>query len=148
MEQQIKRLLEQVVHPETGKDLVTSGFVEHIGAADGKATVVLRFAKSHDPFAVKIKNQVEALLREALPGTEVLVVVKEGGQPPRPEPKLKTATGAIARIIAVADYYDMIINPSAEFWAKTKKQAVRELFSASGLLFDPEVVKAFIETLG
>ena len=88
MEQQIKRLLGQVVHPETGKDLVTSGFVEHIGAADGKATVVLRFAKSHDPFAVKIKNQVEALLREALPGAEVLVVVKEGGQPPRPEPKL------------------------------------------------------------
>mgnify|MGYP000683033243 CR=1 FL=1 len=52
-----------------------------------------------------------------------------------------------ARIIAVADYYDMIINPSTEFWAKTKKQAVRELFSSSGLLFDPEVVKAFIENL-
>ena len=53
-----------------------------------------------------------------------------------------------ARIIAVADYYDTIINPSTEFWAKTKAQAVRELFSASGLLFDPEIVKAFIETLG
>ena len=53
-----------------------------------------------------------------------------------------------ARIIAVADYYDMIINPSTEFWAKTKKQAVRELFSSSGLLFDPEVVKAFIKILG
>lgn len=53
-----------------------------------------------------------------------------------------------ARIIAVVDYYDMIINPSTEFWAKTKKQAVRELFSSSGLLFDPEVVKAFIEILG
>lgn len=53
-----------------------------------------------------------------------------------------------ARVIAVADYYDMIINPSTEFWAKTKKQAVRELFSSSGLLFDPEVVKAFIEILG
>lgn len=48
----------------------------------------------------------------------------------------------------MADYYDMIINPSTEFWAKTKKQAVRELFSSSGLLFDPEVVKAFIEILG
>lgn len=48
-----------------------------------------------------------------------------------------------ARIIAVADYYDTIINPSTEFWAKTKTQAVRELFSASGLLFDPEIVKAF-----
>lgn len=53
-----------------------------------------------------------------------------------------------ARIIAVADYYDTIINPSTEFWAKTKSQAIRELFSASGLLFDPEIVKAFIETLG
>lgn len=53
-----------------------------------------------------------------------------------------------ARVIAVANYYDMIINPSTEFWAKTKKQAVRELFSSSGLLFDPEVVKAFIEILG
>lgn len=53
-----------------------------------------------------------------------------------------------ARIIAVADYYDTIINPSTEFWAKTKQQAIRELFSASGLLFDPEVVKAFIDTLG
>lgn len=53
-----------------------------------------------------------------------------------------------ARVIAVADYYDMIINPSTEFCAKTKKQAVRELFSSSGLLFDPEVVKAFIEILG
>ncbi|WP_300799014.1 Mrp/NBP35 family ATP-binding protein [uncultured Alistipes sp.] len=102
MEEHIKRLLGQVVHPETGEDIITSGFVEHIGAADGKATVVLRFAKSRDPFAVKIKNQVESLLREAFPGAEVLVVVKEGGQPPRPEPKLKTATGAIAKIIAVA----------------------------------------------
>lgn len=53
-----------------------------------------------------------------------------------------------ARIIAVADYYDTIINPSTEFWGKTKSQAIRELFGASGLLFDPEVVKAFIETLG
>ena len=53
-----------------------------------------------------------------------------------------------ARIIAVADYYDTTINPSTEYWAKTKQQAVNELFSASGLLFDPEIVKAFIETLG
>jgi len=53
-----------------------------------------------------------------------------------------------ARIISVADYYDTIINPSTNLWAKTKHQATRELFSASGILFDPEIVKAFIETLG
>ena len=102
MEEKIRELLSTIVRPETGKNLVESGFIEHTAAAGGRVTVVLRFAKSRDPFAVKIKNQVEALLREALPGAEVLVVVKEGGQPPRPEPKLKTATGAIARIIAVA----------------------------------------------
>lgn len=53
-----------------------------------------------------------------------------------------------ARIIAVADYYDTIINPSTESWAKTKKDAINELFSANGILFDPEIVKAFIEVLG
>lgn len=53
-----------------------------------------------------------------------------------------------ARIIAVADYYDTIINPSTESWAKTKKDAKQELFSASGILFDPDVVKAFIDVLG
>ena len=53
-----------------------------------------------------------------------------------------------ARVIAVADYYDMIINPSTEFWAKTKAKAKEELFSASGSLFDPDVVKAFIDVLG
>lgn len=52
-----------------------------------------------------------------------------------------------ARIIAVADYYDATINPSTEFWAKTKQEATRELLSASGILFDPEVIHAFIQTL-
>lgn len=102
MEQQIKKLLGSIVHPETGRDIVSSGFVEHIAAADGKATVVLRFAKAHDPFAAKIKNQAEALLKQAFPAAEVLVVVKEGGQPPRPEPRTKTTTGAIGKVIAVA----------------------------------------------
>lgn len=102
MEDKIKRLLACVVHPETGQDIVTSGFIEHIAAAAGKVTVVVRFAKARDPFAVKIKNQAEALLREAFPTAEVLVVVKEGGAAPRPEPKQNTSTGGIARVIAVA----------------------------------------------
>ena len=102
MEEKIKRLLASVVHPETGQDIVSSGFIEHTASAEGKVTVVLRFAKARDPFAVKIKNQAEALLREAFPDTEVLVVVKEGGAAPRPEPKQNTTTGGIAKVIAVA----------------------------------------------
>lgn len=67
-----------------------------------KITVVLRFAKARDPFAVKIKNQAEELLKREFPGQTVLVVIKEGGAAPRPEPKLKTTTGGIAKVIAVA----------------------------------------------
>ena len=53
-----------------------------------------------------------------------------------------------ARIIAVADYYDTNVNPSSQLWAKSKSKAKEELFSASGSLFDPDVVKAFIDVLG
>ena len=102
METQIKQLLGTVVHPETGTDIVTSGMIEHLAATNEKKTVVLRFAKARDPFAVKIKNQVEALLKEHFPQSEILVVVKEGGQAPRPEPKEKTTTCSIAHIVAIA----------------------------------------------
>jgi HD-GYP domain-containing protein (c-di-GMP phosphodiesterase class II) len=53
-----------------------------------------------------------------------------------------------ARIIAVANHYDRFINPCAQHWVKTKDDAVRELVNLSGMAFDPEVVKAFIEALG
>ena len=57
MEEKIKRLLASVVHPETGQDIVSSGFIEHTASAEGKVTVVLRFAKARDPFAVKIRTR-------------------------------------------------------------------------------------------
>lgn len=102
MENEIKELLASVVHPETGTDIVAGGMVEHIAATPDKKTVVLRFAKTRDPFAIKIKNQVETLLETHFPQAEILVVVKEGGQAPRPEPKEKTTTGTIAHVIAIA----------------------------------------------
>ena len=102
MEEKIRHLLTSVVHPETGQDIVGSGFIEHIASGAGKITVVLRFAKARDPFAVKIKNQAEEILRREFPQQNVMVVIKEGGAAPRPEPKLKTTTGGIAKVIAVA----------------------------------------------
>ena len=81
MEEKIRHLLASLVHPETGQDIVSSGFIEHIASAAGKITVVLRFAKARDPFAVKIKNQAESLLREAFPGAEVLWLSERGIEP-------------------------------------------------------------------
>jgi len=53
-----------------------------------------------------------------------------------------------ARIIAVANHYDRFINPCTQHWQKTKEDAVKELFGLSGTAFDPEVVRAFAESLG
>jgi putative nucleotidyltransferase with HDIG domain len=53
-----------------------------------------------------------------------------------------------ARIIAVANHYDRYINPCTSHWIKTRNEAVRELKNHSGTAFDPDVVKAFSESLG
>ncbi|HML88579.1 MAG TPA: HD domain-containing phosphohydrolase [Methylomusa anaerophila] len=53
-----------------------------------------------------------------------------------------------ARIIAVTNYYDRFINPCTHFWVKTRDEAAQELFSLSGMAFDPDVVKAFVDALG
>ena len=52
-----------------------------------------------------------------------------------------------ARIIAVADYYDNTIYNAADFNQRSKEEITRELFSVSGLLFDPEVITAFLQVL-
>lgn len=52
-----------------------------------------------------------------------------------------------ARIIAVADYYDSVINPSFSQWQKKHQEALQELLSAMGTAFDPEIVKAFMESI-
>ncbi len=102
METKIKDILRRAVHPETGHDIVASGFVEQVAYAGDKVTVVLRFAKGRDPFATKIKNLCESLLKGAFPDRDVLVVVKEGGQPKRPELKDHSSADGVAHVIAVA----------------------------------------------
>ena len=102
MKEQIVGLLRSVVHPEIGQDIVTSGLVEQVAASEAAITVSVRFPKSRDPFAVKIKNQAEAILKEHFPEAKVLVMIKEGGQKKLPDLKEKTTTGDITKVIAVA----------------------------------------------
>ena len=64
MEEQIKKLLSAVVHPETEQNIVQSGVLQSVTAREDKITVVLCFPKARDPFAVRIKNIVEKMLRE------------------------------------------------------------------------------------
>ena len=94
MEQKIKALLARIVHPESGRNIVESGMVEHIDAGEGRVTVTLRFEKARDPFAVKIKRQVEeAIARElSLDREHVAVIVREAAPKAAPAASQHTFT--------------------------------------------------------
>lgn len=52
-----------------------------------------------------------------------------------------------ARIISVADHYDKFINPCTQQWQKTHSEAIIELQNKAGLDFNPNVVKAFMQSV-
>ena len=104
MEERVKELLNRILHPETQHGLVESGFVEQVSTPGDKITVTLNFAKVRDPFALKIKRQVQALLEENFPALKgsITVIIKEAA-PKKPQAADKpTMTGNIAHIVAIA----------------------------------------------
>ena len=102
MENRIKALLNAIVHPETEQPIVDAGIVE-LHADAQKIGVTLHFAKTRDPFALKIKSQVDALLHEHFPHHAVTVTIREGERRnPQPQPQVASGTARIGRIVAVA----------------------------------------------
>ena len=108
MDREIRAILASVVHPETEENLVDGGFVESISATEEKITVGLRFRKSRDPFAVKIKNRVEQLITELYPDSTVTVFIKQvdSSAAKRKEQidqmHKNTTTSTITKVVAIA----------------------------------------------
>lgn len=104
MEQKIKMLLARIVHPESGRDIVESGIVERIDAGDSRVSVTLRFEKTRDPFAAKIKRQVEEIIagEPAFSDFNISVLVKEAAPKAAPAAVPHTFTGGIGKVLAVA----------------------------------------------
>ena len=104
MEQKITAGLGRIVLPECGRNIVESGMVEHFDAGEGRVTVTLRFEKARDPFALKIKRQVEeAIARElSLDREHVAVIVREAAPKAAPAASQHTFTGGIGKVLAVA----------------------------------------------
>ncbi len=104
MRDKILALLNEVIHPESGRGISESGFVESIEADQSHIAIVLRFTKVRDPFSIKIKNQVAQLLKEHYPTlTEAIsVVVKEGATPKPKAKEAPTATSKIGKVIAIS----------------------------------------------
>ncbi len=110
MERRVRVILDQIHHPESGKSIHDGGYVEEVNASPDKLVVTLRFEKSHDPFAIKIKKRVDALLNESREelginsDAPITVVIKEGVKRKVVERQLKdnSTTNSVAQIIAIA----------------------------------------------
>ena len=102
MNEQLEQLLRTIIHPETNDNIVISGFVDRADRGeDGSIAITLRFQKARDPFAQKIKRQVEALMKATFPENQVMVIIREAAPKPRRQENVSTTTD-ICRIVAVA----------------------------------------------
>ena len=108
MDREIRAILASVIHPETEENLVDGGFVDSISATEEKITVGLRFRKSRDPFAIKVKNRVEQLISDLYPDSTVTVFIKQVDSSAAKrkdkieQMKSNTTTTSIANVIAIA----------------------------------------------
>ena len=102
MNEQLEALLRQIIHPETEQNIVDSGFLDRADMGeDGSIAITLRFQKARDPFAQKIKRQVEELMAASFPENKVMVIIREAAPKPRRQENVTTTTD-ICRVIAVA----------------------------------------------
>lgn len=102
MNEQLEQLLRSIIHPETNDNIVDSGFVDRADMGeDGSIAITLRFQKARDPFAQKIKRQVEALMATTFPENQAMVIIREAAPKPRRKENITTTTD-ICRIVAVA----------------------------------------------
>ena len=102
MNEQLEALLKTIIHPETEQNIVDSGFVDRADLGeDGNIAITLRFQKARDPFAQKIKTQVEQLIAEHFPEKRCMVIIREAAPKPRRREQ-QTTTSDITRIIAIA----------------------------------------------
>ena len=102
MNEQLEALLRQIIHPETEQNIVDSGFVDRADRGeDGSIAITLRFQKACDPFAQKVKRQVEELMKQTYPENDCMVIIREAAPKPRRREQ-QTTTSEICNIIAVA----------------------------------------------
>lgn len=102
MNEKLEELLRSIIHPETERNIVDSGFVDRADLGeDGSVAITLRFQKARDPFAQKIKRQVEELIASSFPESKCMVIIREAAPKPRRQENPSTTTD-ICRVIAVA----------------------------------------------
>lgn len=114
-------------------------------------TLIRNAGLLHD-IGLKRHPDLGANILESCPGMEDLIPLIrfhherwDGTGYPKHLKKINIPLGA--RIIALASYYDDVIFSSPNFKHKDRPEVSRAIFSGSGILFDPDVVSAFLNVV-
>lgn len=70
--EQVLKALSKVIHPGTGKDIVTLGMISEIESGENGISLTLIPEKSNDPFISSIRSTIVKILKEAL-GPDVVI---------------------------------------------------------------------------
>lgn len=100
--EKIIELLKGVIHPETGRDIVTMGMVENVKSEDSKISLTLRFTKPHDPMAGSVRRAVESLISENTGIIPTIILAEGVAKAHKKEVDRQTTTSSIGKIIAIA----------------------------------------------
>lgn len=98
----IKAILDQIVHPETGRGIVSSGIVSDIAQQGDGIVITLAFPKRRDPFANSIKRQITGAIAAACPEYAGHIAVAERETPAPAKKTPVSSTASVKHIIAVA----------------------------------------------
>lgn len=126
-------------------DIGKVGITDHILGKNGRLTVEeLEIIREHPRVGAKIVGNIKQL-RPIVPGIKYHHEHYDGTG--YPEMLHGEEIPLIARIIAVADTYDAIINERAYHRGKSKSEAVAEITGNAGTQFDPHIVEVFAQAL-
>lgn len=100
--EKIIELLKGVIHPETGRDIVTMGMVENLKSEDSKISLTLRMTKPNDPMVRSVRRAVEAVISENTGIVPTIIVVEGAAKAPKKEVEHTSGTSSIGKIIAIA----------------------------------------------
>jgi ATP-binding protein involved in chromosome partitioning len=75
MKEEVIRILETIIHPETGKNIIESGFLKHFDFSNNTIQVEIQTTRKNDPFRNKLKLQIEQSIKNIL-GSQYKIVVE------------------------------------------------------------------------
>ncbi len=96
-------VLKSVIHPETGKDIVSMGMVQSLEVVGDTVKFILKLAKANDPFATSIKKTAAKIINQRFgDSVNVEVTVLADVQPKVSPLKQKASVSKVKSIIAIA----------------------------------------------